>query len=248
MSLEKLLLITQPEAGRVPLVCLPGTYCSPEMFEWVDKTAFAHLQILPVSWMMSDGPWDISTLGLRVVQLIHELSLGPALLVGHSTGGAIVLAAAASEPEVVRGLLLVDTGAHMRGHGDVLPILKMIETESHANVLDALFRRSFSSPPSPEVLVRLRSYPGTLKREAALQALRSQAALDLTEKLATITAPVVVLHGRHDQARPLHFARELVEQFPHAELYLADCGHTPMVEAPHTYEQALRRLCELTEV
>lgn len=248
MSLEKLLLTTVPEAGQVPLVCLPGTYCSPDIFTLGEEETFPHLQILPVSWMTSEGPWDIPTLGLRVVELIHDLGMGPALLVGHSTGGAIVLAAAASAPDVVRGLLLVDTGAHMKGHGDVLPLLTMIETEPHTKVLDVLLHRSFYHQPGPEVLARLRLYPGVLKKEAALQALRSQAALDLTEKLATIPVPTVVLHGRHDQARPEHFARELVAQLPHAELHLADCGHTPMVEAPHAYEQALRRLCELTGI
>jgi len=184
--LEELLLTRKPEAGRVPLLCLPGTYCAPEIFEEVDETAFPHLQLLPVSWMLSEGPWDIPMLGLRVVQLIRHLDLGPALLVGHSTGGAIVLAAAASAPEVVRGMLLVNIGAHMKGHGDVLPILKMIETESPATVLDALLRRSFYSPPSSDVLGRLRSYRGVLNRDAVLQALRSQAELDMTEQLATI--------------------------------------------------------------
>src|SRR5581483_7369286 len=172
--LEELVLTAQPEAGRVPLVCLPGTYCSPDIFERAGQKAFAHLQTLPVSWMLSPGPWDIPTLGLRVAALIRALDLGPALLVGHSTGGAIVLAAAASAPDVVRGMLLVNTGAHMKGHGDVSPILDLIETQSHEAVLDVLLRRSFYYQPDPDVLERLRSYPGVLNREAALQALRSQ--------------------------------------------------------------------------
>src|SRR5258708_39980425 len=94
MPLEELLLITRPEAGRVPLVCLPGTYCFPAVFELVDERTFPHLQILPVFWMMADGPWDIPTLGLRGGELIGDLQLGPALLGGRSAGGGVSPAAA----------------------------------------------------------------------------------------------------------------------------------------------------------
>ena len=47
---------------------------------------------------------------------------------GHSTGGAIALQLAIRHPDVVAGLVLVDTGAHMRGHGDVDATLERIRT------------------------------------------------------------------------------------------------------------------------
>jgi hypothetical protein len=63
-------------ASRQPLLCLPGTYCSPEVFEGLDEAAFPDVQILPISWMTSPGPWDLEALGRRVAVLLRELDLG----------------------------------------------------------------------------------------------------------------------------------------------------------------------------
>ncbi|MBO0795066.1 MAG: alpha/beta hydrolase, partial [Ktedonobacteraceae bacterium] len=104
-------LTKEPVAGRQALLCIPGTYCSPEVFDLLDETAFPDLQILPISWMTSPGPWDLPTLGRRVASLLHDLNLGPALVAGHSSGGPIALVAALTEPALVSGVLLADTGA-----------------------------------------------------------------------------------------------------------------------------------------
>src|SRR5437588_12220041 len=106
MPLSDLQLTREPVPGKAILLCIPGTYCSPEVFETLNEAAFPNLQLLPVSWMTSPGPWDIPTLGRRLAELIRELSDSPVFLVGHSTGGAIALAAALAEPSFIRGLLL----------------------------------------------------------------------------------------------------------------------------------------------
>nr|BBH86528.1 hypothetical protein KTC_12790 [Thermosporothrix sp. COM3] len=234
-------LTRQPVAGRTPLLCIPGTYCSPEVFELIDERLFPEIQVLPISWMTSPGPWDIPTLGQRVQQLAEEL--GPCLLVGHSTGGAIALAAALSNPASFRGLLLSDTGANMHGHGDVSSILKIIEQGATGSAFfQQLMKRSFLHQPEPALLQRLLEYAENVPSEAALQALRSQAALDLSNDLSRLMLPVIVMHGRHDQARPIAHAQLLSQRLPTAELFLLDSGHTPMVEVPSEYERLLRRL------
>src|SRR5215468_2776078 len=117
----------KPIPGRQTLLCIPGTYCSPEVFDLLNTAAFPTLDILPVSWMTSPGPWDIPTLGRRVAILLRELNLGRSLIAGHSTGGAIALVAALTDPSLVSGFLLADTGANTHGHGDITSIIKLIE-------------------------------------------------------------------------------------------------------------------------
>ncbi len=80
-----------------------------------------------------------------------------------------------------------------------------------------------------------------------MQALISQASLDLTSVLPQLTMPTLVVHGRHDQARPVAHAEWLVKHLPHAELLLLDCGHTPMVEVRPAFEHAVQHLCTLSK-
>ncbi|MBO0782518.1 MAG: alpha/beta hydrolase, partial [Ktedonobacteraceae bacterium] len=229
-------LTKEPVAGRQALLCIPGTYCSPEVFDLLDEAAFPDLQILPISWMTSPGPWDLPTLGRRVASLLRDLNLGPALVAGHSSGGPIALVAALTEPALVSGVLLADTGANTQGHGDITSIIKIIEQGAGGpGFFQQVMRRSFYYQPDTALIEHLIAYASGVPRESALEALTSQVALDLAEDLKKITIPVMVVHGRHDQARPIAHAEFLVQQLPHAELRLLDSGHTPMVEATSAY-------------
>lgn len=235
------------ETSRTILLCIPGTYCSPAVFEYLNENSFPEIQLVPLSWMTSPGPWDIPTLGRRVALLIQELGAGPVLLAGHSTGGAIALAAASTAPELVSGLLLVDTGANMQGHGDVSRIISIIEQGPGPDFFQALMRRSFAQQPADALMEQLGAYATAVPREAALQALTSQASLDLTSTLPQLTMPTLVIHGRLDQARPIAHAEWLVKHLPHTELLLFDCGHTPMVEVAPAFEQAVQHLSSLVK-
>lgn len=248
MHASALEITRKVERGRPVLLCIPGTYCSPLVFEFLDESTFPEVQLLPLSWMTSAGPWDIPTLGRRVAFLLQELGTGPVLLAGHSTGGAIALAAASTAPELIGGLLLIDTGANMHGHGDVSRVISAIEQGPGPDFFQALMRRSFYHQPDAALIERLAAYASVVPREAALQALTSQASLDLTDVLPKLAMPGVVVHGRYDQARPLSHAEHLARHLPHAELLLLECGHTPMVEVRSAFEQAVQRLCMLVKL
>ncbi len=248
MSPFALQLTRKPTPGRRPLICIPGTYCSPEVFELIDMAAFPELDLLPLSWMTSPGPWNIPALGKRVAMLLRELDQGPAILVGHSTGGAIALMAALTDPSLVCGLLIADTGANTRGHGDITGIIKVLENGVNPTFFQQLLQRSFYHQPDTALIENLENYAAGVPVEAALEVLKSQSTLDLSDELPKITMPVMVVHGRYDQARPIEHAEFLVKHLPHAELRLFDTGHTPMVEAVPEYEKALRHLLTMINI
>src|ERR1700759_4821895 len=110
------------------LVALPGTMCTPAVFGPLTRALAGEVTVDPVSWLTQPGPWDISTVAERVADHISQRWKSPVLVCGHSTGGAIALQLAISHPAAVAGLVLVDTGAHMRGHGDVDATLERIRT------------------------------------------------------------------------------------------------------------------------
>ncbi|WP_433803053.1 alpha/beta fold hydrolase [Actinomycetospora sp. CA-084318] len=221
------------------VVGVPGTVCSPAVF---DPVAALVPGVRAVSWMTAPGPWTVPAVAARIA---GDLT-APVVLVGHSTGGAIATTLAAARPDLVVGLVLVDTGAHMRRHGDVDAIIDRFAAQWGREALSAVLDRSFATPPPPDVRAQLLAYAEAVPREAAVEVLRSQRDLDLTDVLPTITCPAAVVHGVHDRARSSAEAEELAALLPDAELSWADCGHTPVYEESAVVAAAIRSVLDRT--
>ena len=224
------------------LIALPGTMCSPAVFEPLARSLAGDLIVDPVSWLTQPGPWDIPAVAERVARHIEEKWAGPVLVCGHSTGGAIALQLAVRRPALVLGLVLADTGAHMHGHGDVDAILARIQADWGEELRAAVLDRSFHVPLSEAARAEFLRWAAPLNPQAVYQVLASQRDLDLTSNLADIRQPTVVVHGRHDRARSPLQGRELAEAMPNAEFLLVDAGHTPVYETPDAVAIAIRGL------
>jgi pimeloyl-ACP methyl ester carboxylesterase len=210
------------------VVAIPGTLCAPSVFRRLAERLAGEVDVDAVSWLTEPGPWDIPTVADRIAARIAE----PALVLGHSTGGAIALQLALAHPALVRGLILVNTGAHLRGHGDAERIIATMATDWGPQLRAAVLDRSFATPLDPADRAELLAYAAAVPVEAALGVLRSQRDLDLTPRLARLRCPVTVVHGTLDRARPVEQAYELAADIPGARLRVVDTGHTPVYEAP----------------
>lgn len=224
------------------IVAIPGTLCSPRVFDRLAAELEGTATVDVVDWMPEPGPWRIDDIAARVAGRIERRHGAPVLVAGHSTGGSIALALASARPELVSGLLLVNTGAHMRGHGDVDRILDLIATEWGARLHAAVLDRSFAEPLPPAFRDSLLGYAAGVPQAAALQVLRSQRDRDLTPELPRIACPAVVLHGVHDRARSLADAEAIAAGLPDCELRTVRTGHTPVWEDAPAAAAAVREL------
>ena len=226
----------------MPLVALPGTLCPPTVFAPLAECLRGEVTVDALSWLTGPGPWDIPSLADAVGHHVRQRHRGPVLLCGHSTGGTIALQVAAARPELVAGLLLVDTGPHMRAHGDVDRILRRVRDEWGADLRAAVLDRSFATPLDPAERSSMLHWSAGVRQQAVHDVLTSQRTSDLTGALGRIAVPTVVLHGELDQARPVADARALAAAIPGARLRLVNAGHTPVYEAPHAAADAVREL------
>ncbi|GAA3616976.1 hypothetical protein GCM10022223_36860 [Kineosporia mesophila] len=212
----------------VTVLALPGSFCTPAVFDRLAAELTPDLPLKTWSWLTRPGPWDIPALADDLARHLE----GPVALLGHSTGGAIALQLVLSRPDLVTHLVLVDTGAHMKDHGDVRSILRALTAGLAPDLLAAVLDRSFHRPLEPALREEWLSWATDVNPQAAHDALASQHDLDFRPALSRITAPTLVLHGEYDQARPVHHAQELADGIPGARLQVLPTGHTPVHEAP----------------
>lgn len=220
---------------------IAGTLCSPAVFEptWeVLRDQDPGVSVQGVSWMDAPGPWDIPSIARRLAAS-DAFAGGPAVVVGHSTGGAIALELALGLPSLVSALVLVDTGPNMREHGDVDGILRTMRDDWGDGLRAAIVDRSFATPPPPSVRRSLLDYARRMPQQAALDVLTSQRSLDYLPRLPSLAMPVAVVHGVRDPVRTVDQARAFAAALPGAELTLLDCGHTPPFEQPVAFAAAL---------
>jgi len=72
---------------------------------------------------LGDGRATVGRNGQVVMEFLQRE--GNAILVGNSMGGAISIGVAARNPELVRGVVLVDPALPRRGRGSLRPIVEM---------------------------------------------------------------------------------------------------------------------------
>jgi pimeloyl-ACP methyl ester carboxylesterase len=184
-----------------------------------------------------------------VGDLLHvadELGWRRCTLLGHSRGGAISMLFAATFPERVHKLVLLEGGLPITAEADEAPAglaQALRETRElrgkggrvFATRAKAIAERAagFSrvTPAAAEILARrsLREVPGGFQWHAD-QRLKAQSELRLTPEQVRafarrVTAPVLVLFAEHSPFvdRPLY--REMTTLFPNVEVDRAPGGH-----------------------
>ncbi len=232
-----------PAEGRIPVACVPGYLCSPAMFMRIEPHIARRLpvQFLPVSWMAWRDT-DLEQCCDRLIEQIRNNLPGAVIVAGHSGGGPLALLLALRAPELVAGLVLAGTGPNFQGHLEAdqlrrrLAQLRLWDTA----LLTEYFASCFAAPADDDLIDHLVWYAQQIGLAHAISVLDALIAADLEADLAEITAPAAIIHGRADPARPLQGAQALAHGIAHTCLYLSDCGHTPMVEDPATFADAVQ--------
>ncbi|NMH98459.1 alpha/beta fold hydrolase [Pseudonocardia acidicola] len=195
-------------------------------------------------------------------RFLGEIARRPAVLVGNSMGGMISIFTAASTPQAVSGLVLLDPalpGGHrtpdpvVAGHfllyalpfvGERFLWLRRQRRSALHRVRELLEICGVDPGDVPAELV---DRSATLVEEcqdvdgmdrAFLAAARSLVRILIDpaayrDAMAALTAPVLLVHGARDRLVPITAAREAARQHPHWRyVELADVGHVPQLQVP----------------
>jgi len=199
-----------------------------------------------------EGPLVMDDHVRDLAGLMDELRIEQATICGLSVGGMIALGLANNRPELVRALVLCDTG-HRIGTAELWN--ERIETVTGRGMeplADSIMERWFSpdfraGQPGTVALWRNMVVRTPAAGYAAICAAIRDA--DLTEAARTLAVPALCLGGTGDLATPPALMRELADLIPDSRYHAVDgAGHLPTVEAPVSVAGAIESFLEELDI
>jgi pyruvate dehydrogenase E2 component (dihydrolipoamide acetyltransferase) len=192
--------------------------------------------------------YSIGALASEIGEGMEVLKLSPAIVVGHSLGGAVALQLALERPELVQGLVLINSaGLGKEISSDLLDMMDQEPGNKTARDLLTLFYedKRWILDRGVEEMAQTQLVPGAwdAQRAAARGSFtREGQQLGLNERLGGVRQPVLLVWGEKDRVIPVAHAFAAAGALPDALLKLIPAsGHVPQVEAAPVLARAIDR-------
>lgn len=192
--------------------------------------------------------------------LRQYLGLGKVIVLGASYGGMVALSYATAYPESVSRLIIACTAAshtwfeegkqemYRRATPEMVPELDYVfggryespeqMRASFAKLFPLYIREKFDHEQSQAWLERTVFSPEAINYGFAVEIRQNY---DVRDKLGRITAPTLILAGRHDWAMHPHQQELMHEAIAGSRLvWFENCDHSFMNEEPHAVIQVIR--------
>lgn len=177
------------------------------------------------------------------VALLRHLGVGNAVFAGMSQGGYLSLRAALRHPEAVRALVLIDTQAlpedprKMAGHEALMKTwLEHGLSDAAATMIETIILGQGWAGAAEWHAKWKRMQPGDLL--ACFTTLASRD--DISDAVARIPVPALVVHGEADQAITLDRAQAMAARLPHSvTVVVPGAGHASNLTHPQPVNAAM---------
>jgi len=207
---------------------------------------------LPGTWQ-GENPYSKSAAVEQLFTLLDTFAIERTILVGNSSGGTLALEAALAQPDRVEALILLGPWVHAKR--PILPdwLAGLPQMQRIALLLgrwlgagSPLLDLSYADPSRiddhrRELTGSHRLMSGWDLAWGALLAHSLTDPVTISEHLAEVQQPVLVITGAQDGVVPVADSRATAEALPNAEfVMLPNCGHLPQEECPEQVAAAIR--------
>ncbi len=179
----------------------------------------------------SPGPAPDSVEGIRdaVREALISLNVGKCYLAGHSLGGAVAMSFALAYPEMVKGLILIGTGARLRVMPEFLEGVLADKEKTVKSIIELAYGRTVPLPVKEEGIREM------MKCDARTIYNDYFACdhFDVMGSLEAITLPTLIICALSDLLTPPKYSEYLNWKIKGSEIQLIEgSGHMMMIEKP----------------
>jgi 3-oxoadipate enol-lactonase len=191
---------------------------------------------------IAKGPYTIEALARDALAVMDGLGLAKVHWCGLSMGGMEGQWLGANAPERIGKLILSNTSSYFPDKNAWNDRLNLVREKGVAAFADANMERWFTKDfraRSPDTVARIRQMFAATPLEGYLACGAAVRDMDQRELLPKITAPTLVIVGRHDPATPPEAGEYIKSRIPGAQMVVLEAAHLSNVEQPQAYAEAV---------
>jgi pimeloyl-ACP methyl ester carboxylesterase len=183
-----------------------------------------------------DGCDSVEEYRDAIYTTISELDIGRCYVAGHSLGGAIALSLSLTYPEILKGIILIGTGARLRVLPQILEGIVDDKENTLRNVGGLAFSGKASSVLKDQAFHEMMKCLGEIIQKDFSACNR----FDVMNTVSTIRVPALILCGNDDALTLPKYSSYLHEAIYGSQLILIDdAGHMVMMEKPMEVNRAI---------
>jgi pimeloyl-ACP methyl ester carboxylesterase len=171
-----------------------------------------------------------------VYKMVEEFDTGKCYIAGHSLGGAIALSLSLIYPDILKGIILIGTGARLRVLPQILEDVIEDKENTLRNVCGLAFSKKTSSALKDQAFYEMMKCRGEVIHKDFLACNR----FDAMNAVKSIGVPALIICGNDDALTLPKYSTYLHEAIHGSQLTLIDdAGHMVMMEKPMEVNRAI---------
>ena len=188
------------------------------------------------------GPYTMERLGRDALAVMDGLGLKKVHWCGLSMGGMVGQWLGANAPERIDRLVLSNTSSYFADKAGWHDRIKTVREKGLAAIGDRVMTLWFTADfreQEPATVARMKEMMLSTPVDGYIACCEAVRDMDHREILGKITAPTLVIAGRHDPATNLEAGEFIRSRIPGAAMTVLDAAHISNVEQRHDYTDAV---------